>query len=318
MALWTTTANTPATGLQQLAEGGCSVSHLRPVQHHLRPKKKQFAKMRSFLLVIAALAMSHRAAANHLAGQSPCSGHICSYAGKCVVVNGLPKCQCNKFYKPKGLACVSALSKRGVGTWYTDTVEEALADSKVGWYYTWQPSSDQQAISPPPGMEFVPQVTTEAYTTAGIALAAASGSTVLAFNEPDVDPEPGNEALTVTQALDRWPKLMAMKRRLGSCATAGNPSEDGSWQEAFMKGAKARGYRVDFLAVHYYGWDSSRWDTATAVADLRGFLEDAHAKFGKPIWVRGPLPAAPAPPRLYSAAASEPTAPRPCCFAARR
>ena len=55
--------------------------------------------------------------------------------------------------------------------------------------------------------------------------------------------------MTVQQALDLWPHLTATGMRVGSPATAADPSSSGSWLEQFMDGAKARGYRVDFVCV---------------------------------------------------------------------
>jgi len=68
----------------------------------------------------------------------------------------------------------------------------------------------------------------------------------LGFNEPD---HPDQANMTVQQALDLWPHLTATGMRVGSPATAADPSSSGSWLEQFMDGAKARGYRVDFVCV---------------------------------------------------------------------
>src|SRR5262249_35947653 len=81
-------------------------------------------------------------------------------------------------------------------------------------------------------------------------LAKKSGSVLLGFNEPD---HPQQANMTVQQALELWPHLTATGMRVGSPATAADPSLSGSWLEKFMDGAKARGYRVDFVCVHWYG-----------------------------------------------------------------
>jgi hypothetical protein len=49
-----------------------------------------------------------------------------------------------------------------------------------------------------------------------------------------------------------------------------------------MAGAKARGYRVDFIALHWYGSDF-RADAATG--HLRGYLEAVHQRYRLPIWL---------------------------------
>lgn len=110
-------------------------------------------------------------------------------------------------------------------------------------------------------------------------LAKDSGSVLLGFNEPD---KPDQANMTVQQALDLWPQLMATGMRLGSPATAANPALPGSWVEQFIDGARARGYRVDFIAVHWYG-DDFRADES--VKALKNFLETVYHKFRLPIWL---------------------------------
>jgi len=110
-------------------------------------------------------------------------------------------------------------------------------------------------------------------------LAKKSGSVLLGFNEPDHAPQAN---MTVQQALDLWPYLMATGMRLGSPATAADPSLSGSWLEQFMEGANARGYRVDFVCVHWYG---ETFDPDVAVYRLKDFLQAVHRKFRLPIWL---------------------------------
>jgi hypothetical protein len=110
-------------------------------------------------------------------------------------------------------------------------------------------------------------------------LAKKSGSVLLGFNEPD---KPDQANMTAQQALDLWAQLMAAGMRLGSPASAANPSLPGSWLEQFMDGARARGYRVDFIAVHWYG-DNFRVDES--VNALKKFLEAVYRKFRLPIWL---------------------------------
>jgi hypothetical protein len=49
-----------------------------------------------------------------------------------------------------------------------------------------------------------------------------------------------------------------------------------------MAGAKARGYRVDFITVHWYGGDFS---TGPAVQELESYLQAIYARYHLPIWV---------------------------------
>ena len=95
---------------------------------------------------------------------------------------------------------------------------------------------------------------------------------LLGFNEPMKEKQ-GN--LTMEQCLNLWPKLQASGLRLGSpCTTDGTID----WLYEFMDKAKARGYRVDFVTVHYYkgGWSDEQF-----IAWMRAI----HEKTGLPLWV---------------------------------
>jgi len=168
--------------------------------------------------------------------------------------------------------------KKGVGAWFIKGIDTALVDLKVSWYYDWGPSPDAQAITV--AIPFVPMIWDETHVTAGeLAEVKKHGNVLLGFNEPDH----GDQAnMTVAQALDLWPQLQATGMRLGSPAPANNPAQSGSWLEQFMAGAKTRGYRVDFICVHWYG---SSFDAATATSQLKSFLQAVHTKFGLPIWL---------------------------------
>jgi Ca2+-binding RTX toxin-like protein len=104
----------------------------------------------------------------------------------------------------------------------------------------------------------------------------ANTNVLLGFNEPDVWSQSN---LTVSQALDLWPQLMATGKRLGSPAVSTDQAVGkGTWLDSFMTGAAARGYTVDFVAVHYY-------TANTDVAAFKSYLEAVHNAYGKPIWV---------------------------------
>jgi hypothetical protein len=49
-----------------------------------------------------------------------------------------------------------------------------------------------------------------------------------------------------------------------------------------MAGAKARGYRVDFITVHWYGGD---FQTGPAVQQLESYLAAVYARYHVPIWL---------------------------------
>ena len=84
---------------------------------------------------------------------------------------------------------------------------------------------------------------------------------VLGFNEPD-KLEQAN--MTYTEALTYWPILESLNVPLCSPACANSLSDiDGStqgvrgtWMRDFMKAADKRGYRIDYIGVHWYGGPS--------------------------------------------------------------
>ncbi|MFG3553451.1 sigma-70 family RNA polymerase sigma factor [Micromonospora sp. NPDC047557] len=178
---------------------------------------------------------------------------------------------------PVAPAAVSS-PRKGVGVWNFAGASQALASSKAGWYYTW--GTQHPGISTPRGATFVPLIrSAENVTAAELARARAAGPYLLTFNEPDL-PEQAN--MTVEQALDLWPQLMATGSRLGSPAVAWGGSDPQGWLDRFMTGAEARGHRVDFITLHWYGAD---FTTAAAVNQLRQYLQAVHQRYRKPIWL---------------------------------
>ncbi len=170
-------------------------------------------------------------------------------------------------------------TKKGVGTWSFPGESKAIGDVGVGWFYTWR--VDHQWEPAPPGVEFVPMIWDEADANATtLGQAEASGaSALLGYNEPDVVLQAN---MPVEQALDLWPLLEGTGMRLGSPATAGDPSLAGSWLERFMDGAARRGYRVDFVCVHWYGTGDG---AAADAADLERLLRAVYQKYPRPIWL---------------------------------
>ncbi|MEW2426590.1 sigma-70 family RNA polymerase sigma factor [Micromonospora sp. NPDC047644] len=169
-------------------------------------------------------------------------------------------------------------ARKGVGVWNFAGASQALANSKAGWYYTW--GTQHPGISTPRGATFVPMIrSAENVTAAELARARAAGPYLLTFNEPDL-PEQAN--MTVEQALDLWPQLMATGSKLGSPAVAWGAPDPQGWLDRFMTGAQARGHRVDFITLHWFGAD---FTTATAVAQLRQYLQAVYQRYRKPIWL---------------------------------
>ena len=88
--------------------------------------------------------------------------------------------------------------------------------------------------------------------------------------------------MTVSQALSLWPQLMATGNILGSPAVSSGAATPGGWLDQFMSGAKARGYRVDFITLHWYGSD---FDTTQAVDQLQAYIQAVYDRYHLPIWL---------------------------------
>ncbi|MGN9909492.1 sigma-70 family RNA polymerase sigma factor [Phytohabitans sp. LJ34] len=168
--------------------------------------------------------------------------------------------------------------KKGVAVWNFDGVSQALAASKASWYYTWSPRHD--GVTTPRGAQFVPMIWgAKDVDDSALAAAKAAGPYLLGFNEPDMA---GQANMSVEQALDLWPKLMATGSKLGSPSVAFGGADKGGWLDRFMTGAKSRGHRVDFVTLHWYGGD---FTTANAVDQLRRYLQAVYDRYEKPIWL---------------------------------
>jgi RNA polymerase sigma factor (sigma-70 family) len=169
-------------------------------------------------------------------------------------------------------------SKKGVSAWSFSGVDSALTQSGADWYYTW--STTHAGITAPSRIGFVPMIWGPGSVTAtALAQAKSSGPYLLGFNEPDMSAQSN---MTVDQALQLWPQLEATGKVLGSPAVAYGGDTAGGWLDRFMSGAKAKGYRVDFIALHWYGSD---FTTADAVSQLRGYLQAVHDRYHLPIWL---------------------------------
>jgi RNA polymerase sigma factor (sigma-70 family) len=178
---------------------------------------------------------------------------------------------------PVAAAPAATTAKKGVGAWAFSGATQALAESGASWYYTW---SATPGVAGPAGVQFVPIIWGSADVTAStLGQAKQEGPDLLGFNEPDMSSQSN---MTPAQALSLWPQLMATGMQLGSPAVADNAATPGSWLDQFMSGAAARGYRVNFITLHWYGAD---FDTTAAVSQLESYLQAVHARYHLPIWV---------------------------------
>jgi hypothetical protein len=204
------------------------------------------------------------------------AGCVAAAAGLAVAAHPPPSPRLALTAGRAGQAGVTA--KKGVAAWSFTGVNRALVKSGASWYYTWAPG--HQGITIPRGVHFVPMIWGPgSVTAANLGQVKREGPDLLGFNEPDMSSQSN---MSVGQALRLWPRLMATGLRLGSPAVASGAATPGGWLDRFMRGARARHYRVGFITVHWYGGDFA---TQRAVGELRGYLEAIHARYHLPLWL---------------------------------
>jgi len=164
--------------------------------------------------------------------------------------------------------------KKGVG--FSMVGDRAAKNAAIvkqlntSWSYAW---NVQRSDKQPAGVEFIPQIWGGAKDEAAMwkrleekvlpQVEAGHCKRVLAFNEPDMVKQSN---MTVEKCLEFWPQLEKLGVPICSPSCA-NPlgcskAEDscqgvhGSWMLEFMHGLEERGYRCDYLGVHWYGGPS--------------------------------------------------------------
>ncbi|MDX6738859.1 glycosyl hydrolase [Actinocorallia sp. A-T 12471] len=166
---------------------------------------------------------------------------------------------------------------KGVATWAVANSAKSMKKSRACWFYTW--GADRAGVKAPKGVEFVPMIH-RAATIGDVAKAKkAKSKYLLGFNEPDLGAQAN---MSVDQALDLWPRLVATGKTLGSPSVATGGATPGGWLDRFMKGAKARKMPVHFITLHWYGAD---FRAKPAALQLRQYLRAVHKRYKKPIWL---------------------------------
>lgn len=162
--------------------------------------------------------------------------------------------------------------KKGIGLALKSNPDwiKKLQGTKSDWYYTWGATAPEPADQP---AEFIPMVWSRWSSSSTMLreLKKKGYGTILGFNEPD---QYNQANLSVEEALRLWPILMESGMRLGSPACV---HADGEWMNAFMKGVKKEGYRVDFIAMHAYMSDNPTYFLER--------LEKVYRHHKKPIWL---------------------------------
>jgi len=141
----------------------------------------------------------------------------------------------------------------------------------VSWYYAWS------GTAPCQGTEFVPQIWGSWKTLNWVptpAKAVSKGAKfLLGFNEPDGQ---GQANLSVDDAIALWPDFDQPGVQIGSPAVAGV-----GWLPDFMTQVAAKNLRVDFIAVHWYGWDPGSCNDTSALESKIKWAE----QWQRPIWI---------------------------------
>jgi hypothetical protein len=148
-----------------------------------------------------------------------------------------------------------------------------LAALGATWCYNWGTSPQASDCNNP---LFVPMVWGGGNVAGAIkAIGDAGYKTVLGFNEPN---KTDQSNMTVDAAIALWPTLTSNPNiRVSSPAV----SDDGrAWLESFMTQVKAKGLRVDFIAMHWYGWNAG----SCTSGQLEGAINWA-SKWGLPVWI---------------------------------
>lgn len=159
-----------------------------------------------------------------------------------------------------------------------------LTTLKTSWWYNWTTSPSNCNA---PGSAFVPMIagksekTADAVTSALNKIAAAGYRTVLGFNEPN---KPDQANLTVDQVVAMWPALTANAGVRVSSPSTSADAAGMAWFSSFMSMATAMSFRVDFIALHWYGWNAGSCDNKAA--QLESYIKWAEGLPGnKPIWI---------------------------------
>jgi hypothetical protein len=224
-------------------------------------------------------AATHRVQAAPAALPTPVTQALARPSAKPVRRTHRPRKPAPRPPSPATPAAPASGAKKGVAAWAFTGAGQALAQSGASWYYTWS-ATPAGGIASPPGVRFVPLIWGAANVNAGtLSQVRGEGPYLLGFNEPDMS---GQADMTPAQALSLWPQLMATGLKLGSPAVATGGATPGGWLDQFMSGAAARGYRVGFITLHWYGADFA---TGAAVSQLESYLQAVHARYHKPIWL---------------------------------
>ncbi len=177
----------------------------------------------------------------------------------------------------------SKQGRKAGGTW--DKNMRKVESLDLSWNYSW---GTKLAPGQPGAVEFIPMTwgsggspeKFEAFLSKNVVPDIRSGKVkrFLGFNEPD---KKDQSNMPYMKAIGYWPALMKLGVPLCSPACA-NPEGvndasaqgvPGTWMRDFMREADARGYRVDYVGVHWYG--------GTSAKSFKAKMRRIYEKYGK-------------------------------------
>ena len=135
------------------------------------------------------------------------------------------------------------------------------------WNYNWN-NNGQSTLD----QEYVPIRQNGGWPAFSITNAKKNVTHLLGFNEPNSSQQAN---MSPQQALLAWPGLLQSGLRVGSPA----PTDGGaSWLYSFMDKADSAGYRVDYVALHFYRG-------CQTAAQFYNFMNAIYRRTKRPIWV---------------------------------
>ena len=183
-------------------------------------------------------------------------------------------------------------SKKGTGGDLSDQPSVGAA-----WYYRWSRDiGEGQAVG---GLNYVPM----SWGAGGARdealpdyLAMDQVTHLLGFNESDncfdQSGQYGNPKLCdVTTAVDFYKNLQKVGLRLGSPATREEGAQNtNGWLNQFITQAEAADIRIDFVALHWYDWESGPKNNPVVPASqifrrFKRYLSNAYHRHRRPLWV---------------------------------
>ena len=150
---------------------------------------------------------------------------------------------------------------------------DEIAALGATWCYNWGATPSATDCKDP---LFVPMIWGSSDVAGAIkSIGNAGYTTVLGFNEPNKSDQSN---MSVADAIALWPTITSNPNiRVSSPAV----SDDGrSWLEDFMTQVQAKGLRVDFIAMHWYGWNAG----SCVASQLEGAVNWA-SQWGLPVWI---------------------------------